>query len=51
MALALYRKLYGRRCLVCSQYVDDKDAVMYTADGIDEVILAHRGCDDPVSDR
>jgi hypothetical protein len=51
LALALYRKLYGRRCIVCSQYVDDEDAAMYTMEGLDEVILVHRDCDDSISDR
>jgi hypothetical protein len=51
MALALYRKLYGRRCILCRQYVDDQDATMYTMEGLDEVVLMHRDCDDSISDR
>jgi len=44
VALALYRKCFGRRCIVCSQYVDDKDAAMYMMEGIDEVLLVHKKC-------
>jgi hypothetical protein len=43
-AFYLYRKLYGRRCVKCSQIVEKRDAVMYRLDGLDELILAHRKC-------
>jgi hypothetical protein len=44
LALDLYRKAHGRRCVSCGAYVDPSDAAMFTVDGIDEVILVHEGC-------
>jgi hypothetical protein len=45
VALAMYRKVYGRRCVRCSQIVEEKDAVLYRMSGLgDELILAHRNC-------
>lgn len=43
-AWELYLKAYGRRCVVCSKYVDFDDADMYTLAGLNEVILKHETC-------
>ncbi len=48
----LYLKLYGRRCVECSNYVDYADADIYTLEGLDnEIVLFHKACHDPVFDR
>jgi hypothetical protein len=44
LALYLYRKLYGRRCVSCSKPVGDDDADLYILDGLGEVILKHKEC-------
>ena len=41
----LYLKLYGRRCVECSNYVDYADADIYTLEGLDnEIVLFHKAC-------
>jgi hypothetical protein len=50
-AYDLYKGRYGRRCVECSNVVDEKDAALYTLDGLDnEIVLFHKGCHDAVSD-
>lgn len=44
LAWYLYRKAYGRRCVVCSQPVDEADADIYMIEGLDEAILKHLEC-------
>lgn len=41
-ALALYFKLSGHRCILCSASVAPRDAVLYECEG--EFLLAHRDC-------
>ena len=44
-AYDLYKGMYGRRCVECSNVVDEKDAALYTLDGLDnEIVLFHKGC-------
>ena len=43
LAWQLYRKFYGNRCVSCSKPVAMKDAAMYQMEGLDDVILVHKG--------
>jgi hypothetical protein len=44
LALYLYRKAHGRRCVSCSKPVDNEDAALYTMEGLDDLILVHKNC-------
>ena len=44
VALSLYFKAYGRRCVSCSKIVDPTEAKLEMPEGMDEVVLLHRGC-------
>lgn len=45
LALELYRRMYGRRCLKCSQIVTAKDAALYRLSGRGgELLLVHERC-------
>lgn len=44
-ALGMYKRMYGNRCVKCSDPVASKDAVLYSMEGIYDLILVHEKCE------
>ena len=41
----MYKRMYGNRCVKCSDPVASKDAVLYSMEGIYDLILVHEKCE------
>lgn len=44
-AVEMYVRAYGNRCVKCSDPVKPKDAVLWSMEGLFDLILTHEKCE------